>query len=78
MQMPVMDGLAATRAIRDIEAAEGRPYTPVFMISANALAEHQEASKAAGADLHLAKPVVAVELFSALAQLPCNQMQAVA
>jgi len=78
MQMPVMDGLAATRAIRDIEAAEGRPYTPVFMISANALAEHQEASKAAGADLHLAKPVVAAELFSALAQLPCNQMQAVA
>jgi len=76
MQMPVMDGLAATRAIRDIEAAEGRPYTPVFVISANALAEHQEASKAAGADLHLANPVVAAELFSARARLPCHPVQA--
>ncbi|MFZ4605449.1 MAG: ATP-binding protein [Caulobacter sp.] len=78
MQMPVMDGLAATRAIRALELAEGRLRTPVFVISANALAEHQTASHAAGADLHLAKPVVAAELFSALSALPSSEMQAVA
>ncbi len=78
MQMPVMDGLAATRAIRALELAEGWPRTPVFVISANALAEHQTASHAAGADLHLAKPVVAAELFSALSALPSSEMQAVA
>ncbi|MDO9222143.1 MAG: ATP-binding protein [Caulobacter sp.] len=69
MQMPVMDGLAATRAIRELEAAKGPDATPVFMISANALPEHQAASRAAGADLHLAKPIVAAELFAALASV---------
>ena len=78
MQMPVMDGLAATRAIRALELAEGRPRTPVFVISANALAEHQAASHAAGADLHLAKPVVAADLFSALSAIPVAPLQAVA
>ncbi|MBU6374254.1 MAG: PAS domain-containing protein [Alphaproteobacteria bacterium] len=67
MQMPVMDGLSATRAIRDIEAREQRPATPIVMLSANALREHEDQSRAAGCDLHVAKPVTPDRLFVALA-----------
>jgi len=64
MQMPVMDGLAATRAIRAFEReASGRPHTPIIMLSANAMREHREDARAAGADLHLAKPVTAASLL---------------
>jgi PAS domain S-box-containing protein len=64
MQMPVMDGLTATRALRRIEAADpARPRTPVIMLSANAMAEHQRDALAAGADLHVAKPVTSQSLL---------------
>lgn len=66
MQMPVMDGLAATRAIRDIEQRAGQDRTPVIMFSANALTEHIEQSLACGADMHLAKPITAKGLLGAL------------
>ena len=69
MQMPVMDGLAATRAIRERERTMGLPHTPVFMLTANALAEHIEASRLAGADLHITKPITSAALLTALAQL---------
>ena len=55
MQMPVMDGLSATRAIREHERAESLSPTPVIMLTANALPEHLEASRAAGAERHLTK-----------------------
>jgi PAS domain S-box-containing protein len=68
MQMPVMDGLAATRAIRKLEArSPDRKRTPVVMLSANAMPQHREEALAAGADLHLAKPVTAAALMSAIA-----------
>jgi signal transduction histidine kinase/ActR/RegA family two-component response regulator len=66
MQMPVMDGLEATRTIRKIELASGRRRTPVIMLSANALPEHVEASRLAGADDHVSKPVTAASLLAAL------------
>ena len=70
MQMPVMDGLTAVRAIRALEAARpASPRTPILMLSANAMAEHREAARDAGADLHLAKPVTARDLLTALAML---------
>ena len=69
MQMPVMDGLAATRAIREREKTMGLPRTPVFMLTANALAEHIEASRLAGADLHITKPITSAALLTALSQL---------
>jgi PAS domain S-box-containing protein len=69
MQMPVMDGLAATRAIRDLEAkTPGRPRTPIIMLSANAMRQHGEEARAAGADLHLAKPVTAASLIEAVSR----------
>ena len=69
MQMPVMDGLAATTAIRGIEAAEpGRRRTPIVMLSANAMRQHAEQALAAGADFHLAKPVTGATLLAAVAR----------
>ncbi|WP_296174520.1 ATP-binding protein [uncultured Brevundimonas sp.] len=70
MQMPGMDGLTATRALRAIEAARpSMPPTPILMLSANAMAEHRDSARAAGADLHLAKPITARDLLTALAML---------
>jgi PAS domain S-box-containing protein len=63
MQMPVMDGLTAIRRIRAEEASRGRPRTQVFALTANAMPEHADASRAAGADGHLTKPISADQLF---------------
>ena len=70
MQMPVMDGLTATREIRLNEAAMGLDRTPIVMLTANALAEHIASAEAAGADRHLAKPFDATELLQLVATLP--------
>jgi PAS domain S-box-containing protein len=67
MQMPVMDGLAATRAIRALEQeGPGMPRTPLIMLSANAMTRHQQDSLAAGADLHLPKPITAALLLEGI------------
>ncbi|HYD28730.1 ATP-binding protein [Brevundimonas sp.] len=66
MQMPVMDGLSATAAIRRHEADHGLPRTPIIMLTANAMAEHVEAGRLAGADAHLTKPVTMTSLFAAI------------
>ena len=68
MQMPVMDGLTATRLIREREAAAGVPPVLLIMLTANAMEEHVTAAKAVGADLHLAKPVRPAQLLEALAR----------
>jgi signal transduction histidine kinase/CheY-like chemotaxis protein len=69
MQMPVMDGLAATRAIRRLEQHDpaGSPI-PIIMLSANAMAHHRQDALLAGADLHLAKPVTAADLINGIGQ----------
>ena len=46
------------------------------MLTANALAEHVAAARAAGADLHLAKPFDAAELIETVLQLPDQLRQA--
>jgi CheY-like chemotaxis protein/anti-sigma regulatory factor (Ser/Thr protein kinase) len=66
LQMPMMDGYDAIRAIRALEARTGRRRTPVIIVSANCMAEHRQAGQAAGADLHLGKPVSAAVLANAL------------
>ncbi len=66
IQMPVMDGITATRTIREVERARRKSATPIIVLSANALPEHLDASRAAGADRHLAKPISPVQLLSAL------------
>lgn len=64
IQMPVMDGLSAIRAIREHEASAGFERTPVYVLSTNALPRDYAASKDAGADTHLTKPVTASALLS--------------
>ncbi|MDI1325400.1 MAG: ATP-binding protein [Brevundimonas sp.] len=66
MQMPVMDGLTATRRIRAVEQAQGRPRTPLIMLSANAMAQHVRDAADAGADSHLAKPITPNALMQAI------------
>jgi CheY-like chemotaxis protein len=68
MQMPVMDGLSATRAIRAREKATASEPILVVMLTANAMEEHVAAAHAAGADLHLAKPLHPARLLEALAR----------
>jgi signal transduction histidine kinase/ActR/RegA family two-component response regulator len=67
MQMPVMDGLAATRALRrtETERSDGR-RTAVIMLSANAMRQHRLDAEAAGADLHVPKPVTAQRLIEGM------------
>jgi signal transduction histidine kinase/CheY-like chemotaxis protein len=69
MQMPVMDGLAATAEIRRIEIEAGQGRTPILMLTANAMAEHVEAGRRAGADGHLAKPITTATLFDAIGRV---------
>lgn len=68
VQMPVMDGLAATRHIRHEEPRAGRPRTPIVALTANAM-NHQVAEYARnGFDDHVAKPVDASILYSVIAR----------
>ena len=68
LQMPVMDGLTATRRIREREAAEGLTPTPIVVVSANAMTHHVAEALDSGADAHIAKPIQPSALISALSR----------
>ncbi len=69
IQMPVMDGLAATRAIRNMERQSGLAPTPIIALSANAM-DYQIASyREAGCDDYIAKPLDLARLASAIDRL---------
>jgi len=68
LQMPIMGGLAAMRAIRAWERESGRAPTPMLAVSANATDEHVIEAREAGADDHVAKPIVREILFEAIAR----------
>jgi HPt (histidine-containing phosphotransfer) domain-containing protein len=57
MEMPVMDGITATRNLRAREAEQGGAHLPVVAMTANALQEDRERCLVAGMDGYLAKPV---------------------
>jgi PAS domain S-box-containing protein len=66
VQMPRMDGPAATRAIRLREAELGRRRTPIIALTANAMSHQVESYRAAGMDDFVAKPIEVASLFAAL------------
>jgi CheY-like chemotaxis protein len=66
MQMPVMDGVTATRRIREQEAERGLPRTPIIALTANAMSHHAEEYLAIGMDEVVAKPVNIAELIHAI------------
>jgi CheY-like chemotaxis protein len=66
MQMPGMDGLAATRTIRAQPATAGAPHLPILAMTANAFGEDRQACLDAGMDDHIAKPVDPEMLYTTL------------
>ncbi|MBC8023114.1 MAG: response regulator, partial [Burkholderiales bacterium] len=66
LQMPVMDGLTATRAIREWEQANHRPPTPIIALTASALKGDQEKCVAAGFTAYLTKPIKQEVLLHAI------------
>ena len=66
IHMPVLDGVEAAKAIRALEAEEGRIRTPIIAVTANALAHQVEDYLAAGMDGHVAKPIEVTKLYDAI------------
>jgi PAS domain S-box-containing protein len=66
MQMPVMDGFAATRAIREWEKNEDQAPTPIIALTASALNEDISRCLAAGCDFHVSKPINKKGLLAAI------------
>lgn len=66
VQMPGMDGLSVTRELRRFEAESGRARMPIIALTANAYEADIASSKAAGCDLHIAKPFTKPQLVEAL------------
>jgi PAS domain S-box-containing protein len=65
-QMPVMDGYAATREIREREIRDGRPRLPIVAVTANAMREDFDRCRDAGMDDFVAKPVALAALANAI------------
>ena len=66
VQMPVMDGVAATRTIREAERRTGRDPVRIVALSANAMTHQVQSYLAAGMDLHVPKPIEIPRLRAAL------------
>lgn len=64
-QMPIMDGFAATRAIRNREK-ETAQHIPIIALTANAFKEDREACVAAGMDAYLSKPFKKQQMIDVL------------
>ena len=75
VQMPEMDGLEATRAIRDWEA--GKSHVPIIALTAHAMESHREECLAAGMDSYLAKPIRFDQLKLEIARLAAEPAMAV-
>lgn len=68
MAMPVIDGLGATKRIREIELVSGG-HVPIIAVTANVLPGNRERCLAAGMDDFLSKPFKRAELAAKLASV---------
>ena len=67
IQMPVMDGLEATRAIRALPRLDAETV-PIIALTANAFAEDYVKSFESGMNAHLCKPIAPKQMYEALAE----------
>jgi signal transduction histidine kinase/ActR/RegA family two-component response regulator len=72
MQMPVMNGLEATRCIREFEKTAGRKPVVIIAITANAMPADRAACAEAGMDRFLSKPFKAVDIQEMLQGISKN------
>ena len=72
VQMPEMDGLEATQAIRTRESLIGRPRIPIIAITAHAMAGDRDRCLEAGMDGYVSKPLNAQELFEIIENIELN------
>ncbi|MDP1737928.1 MAG: ATP-binding protein [Caulobacter sp.] len=66
IQMPRMDGATAAGIIREREARDGLPRTPILALTANAMTHQLADYRQAGMDGHVAKPIEVDKLFHAI------------
>ena len=75
-EMPVVDGLTATRRIRAWEREQGRAPVPIISLTAHAYKDDIERSLQAGCNAHLTKPLTRTALLQGIAAvtgaLPAN------
>lgn len=69
IQMPEMDGLEATQAIRRLEKKHNRPPIPIIALTANAMAEDKKQCFEAGMSYYLSKPFTPKQLRESIRQL---------
>jgi CheY-like chemotaxis protein len=70
VQMPVLDGLQATRQLRERETEHGWLRMPLLALTGNAMPEEKEACLAAGMDACLTKPLTMSEVQAFVAPTP--------
>ena len=65
MRMPVMDGIEATKKIRGLQREDAK-LIPIIALTANSYEEDKQATKEAGMNAHLTKPVEPTNLYATI------------
>ena len=72
IQMPVMDGIAAAKAIRLLKRSDAKTV-PIFAMTANAFSEDEEKSIEAGMNAHISKPIDVKKVYEKMAEVLANR-----
>lgn len=74
VEMPEMDGIEATRIIREEQDGKFNPAIPIVALTAHAMAGYSEKLISAGMDYYLSKPVVQADVRAALKKVMAGRM----